>query len=151
MVALVVSFLVLFAGVGACMWVGSKRPPGTPVTWGEAFVGGTVVFGLLVVAYGVVPHQWLTFADTDLLWRADRIVLGVSGSGLVMGQEANTMTGAGRILVNYQAVRDAIAALMYIVFLAGQMWLWAAWQKRGRAKPAVEKSSAFGRPVATKA
>ncbi len=147
MVAFVVSFLVLIVGIALCLAVGAKRPPGTPVTWGEAFVGGTVVFGLMIVAYGIVPHQWLTFADTDLLWRADRIVLGISSAGVVMGQDANLMRGSGRILINYQAIRDIIAAVLYIVFLAGQVWLWSVWQKRGR-KPAVEKSSAFGRPVA---
>ncbi|MGQ0742900.1 MAG: hypothetical protein ACT4OS_00880 [Acidimicrobiales bacterium] len=145
-----VSFVLLIVGIGACLWVGSKRPPGAPVTWGEAFVGGTVVFGLMLLAYGVVPHQWLTYADTDLLWRADRVMFGFSGDGLVWGQTASTMGGTGRILVSFQAVRDTVAALLYIVFLAGQVWLWAIWQKRGR-KPAVEKSSAFGRPVAAKA
>ncbi len=151
MVAFVVSTLVLIVGIAICFAVGATRPPGTPVTWGEAFVGGTFVFGLMIVAYGVVPHQWLTFADTDLLWRADRILLGVSSAGVVMGQEANQLGGTGRILVSYQAVRDAIAALLYIVFLGGQVWLWAVWNKRGRSKPAVEKSSAFGRPVASRA
>ena len=27
------------------------------------------VFGLLFVAYGVVPHQWITHADSELGWR----------------------------------------------------------------------------------
>ena len=52
--------------------------------------------------------------------------------------------------MNYQAVRDIVAALLYIVFLAGQVYLWSVWQKRGRKKPQVEVSSAFGRPVMRK-
>ncbi|MGH9188727.1 MAG: hypothetical protein ACRD0Q_01630 [Acidimicrobiales bacterium] len=148
MVAFVVSFGILAAGVAIVAFVGRRRPVGTPLTWGEAYVGGTFVFALMLVAYGVVPHQWLTFADNDLLWRPDRITLGISSAGVVMGQEATQMGGAGRILVNYQALRDVIAAVLYIVFLGGQVWLWSVWQKRGRKKPEeLERASVFGRPL----
>jgi hypothetical protein len=153
-VAFVVSFLLLVVGIAICFVVGRRYQPGGPLTWGEAFVGGTFVFGLMILAYGVVPHQWLTLADNDLLWRADRIMVGVSfppDAGVEFGQKANSMAGTGRILVSYQAVRDAIAAVLYIVFLGGQVWLWSVWQKRGKAKPAVALSSAFGRPLARKA
>lgn len=151
MVALVVSTVALFAGIALVFKVGQRRPPGTPVTWGEAFVGGTFIFALLLVAYGIVPHQWLTFADNQLLWRADKLMLGISGDGVKVGDAASELGGSGRIIVNAQAVRDIIAALIYIVFLVIQVWLWAAWQKRGRKAPEVELSSRFGRPVMRKA
>ncbi len=85
MVALLVSTLMLIVGIALCLYVGQRRPPGTPLTWGEAFVGGTFVFSLMMLAYGVVPHQWLTFADTDLLWRPDKLMLGISTDGFVWG------------------------------------------------------------------
>ena len=147
MVAFLVSIGVLVAGIALCFVVGRRRPLGTPVTWGEAFVAGTWVFAMMLLAYGIVPHQWLSFADNTLLWRPDRIMFGVSSAGLVSGQAAGQLAGRGRIIVNYQAVRDMIAALLYIIFLGGQVWLWAVWQKRGRKKPEVERSSVFGRPL----
>ena len=147
MVAFLVSFAVLVAGAGFGLFVGSKRPPGTPVTWGEAFVAGTYVFAMMLLAYGIVPHQWLSFADNELLWRSDKLLIGVSGSGVKLGAAAKTMGGTGRILVTFQALRDMIAAVIYIVFLSGQVWLWAVWQKRGRKKPEVERASVFGRPL----
>ena len=151
MVAFAFSFLLMIVMIGICLWFGKRRPPGAPFTWGEAFVTGTWVFAIMLLAYGVVPHQWLTFADNDLLWRADKLMIGISSAGVVWGNDARDLGGSGRILVNYQAIRDIIAAVLYIVFLAGQVWLWSVWQKRGRTKPEVEVSSAFGRPVVRKA
>ena len=151
MVALVVSTLMLIAGILVVLAVGRRRLPGTPVTWGEAFLGGTFIFALLMLAYGVVPHQWLTYADNDLLWRPDKLMLGISGEGVKVGDAASELGGTGRIIVNAQAVRDIIAAVIYIVFLGLQIWLWSVWQKRGRKAPEVELSSRFGRPLMRKA
>jgi hypothetical protein len=149
-VALLVSITMLVLGILLCLAVGRRRPPGTPVTWGEAYMGGTFVFALFLLAYGVIPHQWLTFADSTLLWRPDKLLGGISTKGVVWGNGAATLGGRGKIIVNYQAVRDIVAATLYIVFLGGQIWLWSVWQKRGRTKPQVEVSSAFGRPVMRK-
>ena len=151
MVALVVSTLALVAGIFLVFAVGRRRPPGTPVTWGEAFVGGTFIFALFMLAYGIVPHQWLTFADNQLLWRPDKLMLGISGDGVKVGDSVKELGGTGRIIVNAQAVRDMVAAGIYIVFLVIQVILWSAWQKRGRKAPEVELSSRFGRPVMKKA
>ncbi len=151
MVALVVSLLVVVVGVGICVAVGRRRPVGTPLTWGEAFVAGTFAFALMVVAYGVAPHQWLDYADNELLWRADKLLVAVSSEGVAWGQEAKDFGGTGRVVINYQAVRDIIAAGMYVVFLGAQVYLWSVWQKRGRTKAPAEVSSRFGRPVIRKA
>ncbi len=153
MAAFVSSLLVLFVGVGICLFVGSRRPIGTPVTWGEAMLGGTFAFALMLVAYGVAPHQWLAYADNELLWRPDKLLVGISSAGVVWGVKAKTLGGTGRILINYQAIRDIIASVLYIVFLGGQMYLWSVWQKRGRKKPGdvEEARSRFGRAILRKA
>ena len=147
-VAVVACNIMLFVGLGICLWIGRRRPLGTPVTWGEAFLAGTFVFALMMLAYGVIPHQWLNYADNDLLWRKDKFALGFSPPfEIKWGHLAKTVSGEGRILVSFEAVRDMIAAGFYIVFLGGQIALWSAWQKRGRKQPELEVSSAFGRPV----
>lgn len=152
MVAFVVSNLVLIAGIAIVFVIGKRRPVGTPTTWGEAIVGATFVFALMIVAYGIIPHQWLDYADNELLWRPDRILLGVSSAGFAFGDAARNMAGSGRILMSYQALADTIAALLYGIFLGANVWLWAVWQKRGKKKPALEPvTSRFGRPVIRKA
>ncbi len=153
MAAFLSSVIVLVIGVGICLFVGGRRPIGTPLTWGEAMVAGTFVFALMLVAYGVVPNQWLLYADKELLWRSDKLLVGISSAGVVWGSASKTLGGTGRVLVNYQAIRDIIASVIYIVLLGGQMYLWSVWQKRGRKKPGdVEAAtSRFGRPVLRKA
>ncbi len=151
MAAFISSLVVLFVGIGICFFFVRKRPRGTPLTWGEAFVGGTFVFALMIVGYGNVPHQWLDFADNELLWRPDRIVMGISSEGVKIGDAAKSMTGAGRVLVSYQAIRDIVAATIYIVFLGLHLWLWSVWQKRGTPKPDIEPTSRYGRPLIRKA
>src|SRR5919206_765268 len=151
MAAFVSSLVVLLLGISAAMFVGHRRPVGTPLTWGEAFLAATFGFGLMILAYGIIPHQWLNFADNELLWRPDRILLGISTSGIKFGDAAKAIGGSGRILVNYQALRDIVAATLYIVFLGGQMVLWSIWQKRGRTKGGLEPTSRFGRPVIRRA
>lgn len=151
MVAFLASFAIVVAGVGVCLWFGHRRPLGTPVTWGEAFVGATFMFALMIVAYGIVPHQWLDYADNELLWRPDRLLLGISSKGIKIGDAAKAIGGSGRILVSYQALRDIVAATLYGVFLGAHMYLWKVWQKRGRTKGELEPTSRFGRPVIRKA
>ena len=153
MAAFVRSMIILFLGVAFCMYVGARRPIGTPLTWGEAMVAGSFAFGLMLLAYGIVPHQWLNYADNELLWRPDKLLVGISSGGVVWGNDAKSLGGTGRILINYQAIRDIVATVLYVVFLGGQMYLWSIWQKRGRKKPGdvEEARSRFGRPVLRKA
>ena len=147
MAAFVTSLLVLAVGVGICLLVGRRRPVGKPLTWGEAFLAGAFVFAMMVLAYGIVPHQWLNFADNELLWRKDKLLVAISGNGLKWGQAAKNFQGTGRILINYEALRDMIAAGIYVLFFSGQLILWARWQRRGKPKPQLELTSAYSRPV----
>ena len=145
--AFIFSLGLLIVGVGICIEVGRRRPIGTPYTWGEAFVAATFVFGLMLLAYGVVPNQWLQWADNQLLWRSDKLLLAVSSKGIKFGDAAPTIGGSGRVLVTYQALRDIIAAGIYVVMLGGHIALWAMWQKRGQQKSTEVAVSEFGRPL----
>ena len=153
MAAFISSIIATIVMVAICLYVGARRPIGTPVTWGEAMVGGTWVFGIMLLVYGIVPHQWLNYADNELLWRPDKLLVGISSAGVVWGTDAKNLGGTGRILINYQAIRDIVATVIYVVALGGQMYLWSVWQKRGRKKPGdvEEARSRFGRPVLRKA
>ena len=129
-----VTVIVITAGV---MAYGQRRPVGTPLTWGEAMFGAMIVFFAIFLIYGVVPHQWLAYADNELGWRKDKIVFGpgdIIDKGLPF-------------TVTYEAIRDIIAAGIYIVALGIQMALWSMWQNRGKKKPAEIETSAFGRPL----
>src|SRR5437899_4868059 len=56
--------------MGAIVAFGKRRPVGAPLTWGEAIAAATFCFALMFWAYGVVPHQWLQWANNELEWNA---------------------------------------------------------------------------------
>jgi hypothetical protein len=126
----------LIAGCAFIVWYAGKRPADKPTTWGEAMVGATYVFFLMVLAYGIVPHQWLTLADNELNWRVDKILF---GPGDIVAELPFTIT--------YQVLRDLVAVVIYGIGLGGQIALWAIWQNRGKPKQKELPSSAYGRPL----
>ena len=136
MVALVLSIVATLIVAGSVVVVGKRRPPGTPLTWGEAIAAATWVFWGMFLAYGIVPHQWLAYADNELKWRPDKIVQGPAD---LIAELPFTIT--------YQTVRDIIVTVVYGVLFAGQIVLWAWWQNRGKAKPKALPTSAYGRPL----
>jgi hypothetical protein len=116
------------------------RPADLPTTWSEAMLGAVAVFGMMALAYGIIPHEWITFSDKYLQWTPDKIFI-----------------DSYPIKVNYQAVRDVIVVLIYVVFLGLNLRLFAMWQTRlvpkaeaeAEAKPS--RLSRFGRPLRSRA
>ena len=173
MTAFLTSLLAGILLTGVVLWYGRRRPVDQPLTWGEAFAGATFVFGIMVLAYGVIPHLWLTWCDKELAWRADKTGIPIgplneAGWGVfkngkdalgfipvdkgVFWPEGITFFGRGRILISAEQIRDTIVSGIYIGFIAVQCILWAWWQKRGKvAKEKAERealgTSAYGRPL----
>ena len=53
-----------------------RRPkPDKPTTWALAMVGAAYVFWLFLLAYAIIPHEFITFADTYLKWSKDVYVI----------------------------------------------------------------------------
>jgi hypothetical protein len=151
-VAFVCSILLLAGVVAIVMRVGRTRPVGAPLTWGEAMTAGTFAFFGMFVAYGLVPHLWLTWADSELKWRPDVLLAEYPWFGFKLGfflpQDKG---GAFPMTVSMQTIRDLLAVAIYVVLLGGQMWLWGWWQKRG-TKPSTELvTSDYGRPLVKRA
>ena len=63
MVAFTMSIIITALLVWGIVAYSKRRPVGQPHTWGEAMLGAFVVFFLMFWAYGVVPHQWLVWAE----------------------------------------------------------------------------------------
>jgi hypothetical protein len=117
------------------------RPQDRPTTWAEAMAGAVGVFFLLTLAYGVIPHEWITFSDKYLQWTPDKPVFETY-----------------LIKPNYQQLRDFIVVGIYGAFFLLNLRLWVLWQGRlvPKPEPAVEegkvvRTSRFGRPVKSKA
>jgi hypothetical protein len=57
--AFIVSFVAAIVLSLAVIPYGKRRPVGAPFSWGEAMLGGVYSFGVLFLAFGIVPHQWI--------------------------------------------------------------------------------------------
>ena len=143
MVALVVSILVTLLMAAGVYWYMNRRPLDAPLTWGEGMFGATYVFMMLFMVFGVVPHQWLTLAENEWSFRADRLF---TAGGLI---EPQSQGGWFPFDITLRAISDAVAALIYIIFLGAMIAMWMQWQNRGKAADAgtdVVKST-YGRPL----
>ena len=136
MVAFICTLLVGFAGVAAVLLYGKRRPVGAPLSWGEAMAAAVIAMFLFLWWYGVIPHQWLTFAEGELSWRPDKLLVEPSGNQ--------------PITVSYKTLADIIAVVIYGVGLALHITLWAVWNDRGKKKPAEIPASRYGRPLVRK-
>lgn len=169
MTAFLSSLIALFALCGLVPAFAKRRPVGTPVTWGEAIVAAVFIFGVMFLAYGIVPHQFLNWADSELKWRPDAFGIpvgwfgkdgflgsrGLGNSRNVLFGDGIKFFGRGRVLINKETIRDIVAATIYIIFLGGQISLWSQWQNRGKKAEAklkaIPSSSTYGRPLVKRA
>jgi hypothetical protein len=153
----VVAFISLLVVLALCvalmMFVGNRRPVGAPLSWGEAIAAGTFAFFGIFLAYGVIPHFFLMWADNELKWRPDVQLyeyewIGGWSLGFLKPQEAG---GWFPITINMQHLRDLIVVVIYVALLALFMWCAVWWQNRAnRSTTEVVPTSDFGRPLVRK-
>jgi hypothetical protein len=144
--ALIVSFVATLVLSLAIIPYGKRRPVDKPLLWGDALLAATYIFGLLFLAFGVVPHQWIDHADKDLGWSRDKVIYGPGG--ILKPESAG---GWNPITLQYEAVRDIIVVLIHVVFFGLYIYLAVWWQKRGEVKPKELPTSTYGRPLVKKA
>jgi hypothetical protein len=138
--------LVLLVGVGTIAFLARRPKSPEPSTWAQSMAGAVIVFFLMIVAYGTIPHEWITFADGYLNWGKDTFFV----------QNSSWFP----FDINRQALRDIIVVVIYVVMLSGNIALVAMWQKRPVREPEPEETapepaaertpagtSAYGRPV----
>ncbi len=147
-VAFIFSILLTLVLTLLVVVYGKRRPVGKPLLWGEAMFAATYGFLIFFLAYGVVPHQWLAHADNELAWRRDKILFGPFDIF-----KPQTLGGQFPFTISYEAIRDIVATVIYVVFLGLQLYIWSWWQKRPKpeeAKPAIAATSSYGRPLVRK-
>jgi len=140
------SFFGTLALIAFAVLYGKRRPVGKPLTWGEGMLAGTYAFGVMFLAFGVVPNAWIDHADRELGWSKDKIVYGPGG--LLKPQSAG---GWNPITLQYQALRDIVVVLIHALWFGMIIYLWHWWQARGRVTaPAAIETSTYGRPLVKK-
>ncbi|HSM46031.1 MAG TPA: hypothetical protein VK969_13535 [Acidimicrobiia bacterium] len=134
---LVVLAATTMALVGATfLWVLNQK-----MTWARATVAALIAWLALVFFFGIVPSEWLNYAQTDLNWSSQRVALAIPPF-LVLG---NTVE------LSWAMVKDSISMGYHLVMLGAAAVFALQIQKIKEGRPAsaepVEKRSPYGRPL----
>jgi hypothetical protein len=111
------------------------------MTWARAVFAATVTWVELVLIFGMVPSEWLNFAQTDLNWSSQRVAL-VIPSWLVLGNVVE---------ISWEVVKDSISMGYHVVMLVAATVFSLQLQKMKQGAPASavkpEPVSPYGRPL----
>lgn len=135
----------LIASTGLSLVVipyGKRRPADKKASWGEAMLGSAYAFGVMFLAFGIVPHQWIDHADKDLKWDRTKLLFGPGG--ILKPQSEG---GWNPITLQYEAIRDVVVVLIHVYFFGLLLFLFLWWQKRGEVKSTEVAVSTYGRPL----
>jgi hypothetical protein len=134
---LIVLGATTMALVGATfLWVLNQK-----MTWARATVAALIAWVALIFYFGMVPSEWLNYAQTDLDWSSQREALRIPPI-LVLGNE---------LAITWAAIKDTIQIgySLTMLALAGVLAIQIQKIKEGRPPSAapVEKKSPYGRPL----
>ncbi len=114
------------------------------MTWARASIGAFLFTATMIILYGIIPNQWLTYTQAVWEWTDQKIWVKIPSS-LIGGNEINISANAVKDIVNGTYV------LVLTIAIAAAM---ISYQKRDeiRARRAQKKASAdnvsaFGRPL----
>ena len=141
MVALVTSIVITGLMVAAIFVYGMKRPLGKRTTWGEAMIGATFIFMLLIMVFGVVPDRWVRWTDNELGWSIETFVF-TEGQWI----DGDPITFPP-FRMDKKKVSDLVVVVEHLVALAALPFVVLWWQKRGQKGPQEAPVSDFGRPL----
>lgn len=123
---------MLLAGA-TFVWVLNQR-----MTWARAAFASFLAWVELVMIFGIVPSEWLTFAQTDLDWSAQRVAL-VVPPWLVLGNE---------VAISWAVIKDSISMGYHLVMLGAAAVFALEVQKIKKGPPArAGRRSPYGRPL----
>jgi len=118
------------------MWVLNQ-----PMTWARAAGAAFITFTALVFYFGMVPSEWLNFAQTDLDWSSQREALQIPPF-LVLGNEVS---------ISFAAIKDSIQMgySLGLLGFAGILAIQIHRMKGGRpaSAAAAERKSPYGRTL----
>ena len=103
-----------------------------------AMVGAVYIAFLLFWFFGVVPHQWLTYAQGELSMRSDSILAGPGSKGIAQWSP---------IVISKSTIADLVTVNIYMVGMVAAVFMWAVWQRRGDKQTDEVETSTYGRPL----
>lgn len=134
---LIVLGATTMALAGASMlWVLNQK-----MTWTRAVVASWLAWIALVFYLGMVPSEWLNFAQTDLEWSGQKVAFAVPPI-IVLGNQVE---------ISFGVLKDLVNVGYYHVVLVGAAIFGLQIQKIKQGRPAKARPEApvspYGRPL----
>ncbi len=145
MVAFFVALIVTVGMTAGIFVYADRRPSDQPTTWGEAMVGSTYAFMVLLLWFGILPDQFIDWVDAEG-WNTEKFFV---GPGAII--EAKAHGGWFPFSITYQALRDVVVVVEHVIALGLLPVVARYWQTRGERAKAKQAGAAtpsqFGRPL----
>jgi len=133
---LIVLGATTLALVGAVfLWVLNQ-----PMTWARATVAALITWIAFVFYFGMVPSEWLNYAQTDLDWSSQRVAVSIPAF-LMLGNQVD---------ISWAALKDSIQMGYSLGLLGAAAVLGILIQRMKAGRPpeaAAQKTSPYGRPL----
>jgi hypothetical protein len=115
------------------------------MTWARAAVGAFLFTAMVIILFGIIPNQWLTYTQAVWQWTDQKIVVTIPAS----------VIGGNQVRLSAAALKDIINATYVVVMTAAIAMAMIRYQKRDEIRAAREKKkaaaggdlSAYGRPL----
>src|SRR4029079_6320111 len=108
--------LLFVIGLGIAFWLTKKPKRAEPATWAQTILGAMLVWGMMALGYGTIPHEWITFGTAYLNFNTATYVL-----------QKNQFI---HFDITRSVIIDIGTTVIYGVVLVLQVWLTVRWQKR---------------------
>jgi len=119
--------------IAAVIVIRRPKKSSEPATWAQTILGAMYVWIMFALGYAVIPHEWLTFANSYLNFDSSSFLLHRND------------------FLPFQITRDkftdSVAVGIYAVMLVLNVALFIAWQKRKVAEPATTEEEAEPTPI----
>ena len=137
--------LIAMAGI-ALAYLYQKK-----LTWARASIGAMLFTGLMIILYGVIPNEWLTYTQAEWEWTDQKLWFGTDGRWIKI---PSSLLGGNRLNISAAAMKDIVSGT-YVAVITGAIGAaMIAWQRRDElmAKRAAKKAakgntSVYGRPL----
>jgi hypothetical protein len=115
------------------------------MTWARAAVGAFLFTASMIILYGLIPNQWLTYTQAVWEWTDQKIVFTIPSS----------LIGGNQVSLSAAALKDIINGTYVVVLTGAVAAAMIRYQKRDEIRAAREQkrrasadnTSAFGRPL----
>ncbi len=114
------------------------------MTWARAAIGAMLFTALMIILYGVIPNEWLTYTQAEWEWTDQKLWIKIPTS-LLGGNEVN---------ISAAALKDIVSGTYVLVVTGALGAAMIAYQRRdeliakfNERREAKRGTSVYGRPL----